>query len=99
MQVSQVVQNNSATSQESAAASEELSSQAEILREMVSRFKLKVNARTYNRIDEINPDVMALLENMADRKKSQTESKTVKNEGGKASKPKIALSDIEFGKY
>jgi methyl-accepting chemotaxis protein len=41
MVVSNVVQTNSATAEESAAASEELSSQAEYLREMLSRFKLK----------------------------------------------------------
>lgn len=41
IQVSQVVQNNSATSEESAAASEELSSLAEMLKEQVSRFKIK----------------------------------------------------------
>ncbi len=40
-QVSQVVQNNSATAEESAAASEELSGQAELLKEMVGKFKLK----------------------------------------------------------
>jgi methyl-accepting chemotaxis protein len=39
-QVSIVVQNNSATAEESAAASEELSGQAELLKEMVSRFKI-----------------------------------------------------------
>ena len=39
-QVASVVQMNSATSEESAAASEELSSQANVLRSLVSRFKL-----------------------------------------------------------
>ena len=39
-QVAQVVQNNSATAEESAASSEELSSQAELLKGMVGRFKL-----------------------------------------------------------
>lgn len=43
MQVSEVVQSNSATSEESAAASEELSTQAELLKEMVSNFNLKRN--------------------------------------------------------
>ncbi len=42
-QVSVVVQNNSATAEESAAASEELSGQAELLKEMVSRFKINKN--------------------------------------------------------
>ena len=40
-QVSQVVQTNSATAEQSAATSEELSGQAELLKEMVSRFRLK----------------------------------------------------------
>ena len=40
MQVSQVVQTNSATSEESA-ASEELASQAALLKDSVNRFKLK----------------------------------------------------------
>ena len=39
-QVSMVTQNNSATAEESAAASEELSGQAEFLKEMVGRFRL-----------------------------------------------------------
>lgn len=47
-QVSQVVQNNSATAEESAAASEELSGQAELLKEMVRKFRLR------DRLDESN---------------------------------------------
>ncbi|MBU4438081.1 MAG: methyl-accepting chemotaxis protein [Acetobacterium sp.] len=45
-QVSQVVQTNSATAEESAAASEELSGQAEMLKEMVGAFKVKDTAQT-----------------------------------------------------
>ena len=40
MQVSKVVQSNSASAEESASASVELNSQAEILQEAVNRFKL-----------------------------------------------------------
>ncbi|WP_051188648.1 methyl-accepting chemotaxis protein [Proteocatella sphenisci] len=40
-QVSDVVQSNSATSEQSAAASEELAGQAQALKDMVSRYKLK----------------------------------------------------------
>jgi len=40
IQISTVVQNNSATSEEAAAASQELSSQAEMLRQLVSFFKV-----------------------------------------------------------
>ena len=39
-QISSVVQSNSATSEESAAASEELSSQSQVMRELVGRFRL-----------------------------------------------------------
>ena len=37
--ISEIVQGNSATSEESAAASEELSAQAQILKELVERFE------------------------------------------------------------
>ncbi len=40
-QVAQVVQQNSATAEESAAASQEMSSQSDLLREMIARFKLR----------------------------------------------------------
>ena len=51
-QVSQVVQTNSATAEESAAASEKLSSQSEILMEMVGAFKLKAKSeRNKNKPD------------------------------------------------
>ncbi len=40
-QISGVVQTNSATAEESAAASEELSGQAEMLKDLVAEFKLR----------------------------------------------------------
>lgn len=40
-QISSVVQTNSATAQESAAASEELAGQSQLLKSLVSRFKLR----------------------------------------------------------
>ncbi|RDC49362.1 methyl-accepting chemotaxis protein, partial [Acinetobacter sp. RIT592] len=48
-QISEVVQTNSATSEESAAASEELSGQAQMLKSLIERFKLKsVNSSSKN---------------------------------------------------
>ena len=44
-QISSVVQTNSATAQESAAASEELSSQSQMMKSLVDRFKLRGGAR------------------------------------------------------
>ena len=46
VQISNVIQNNSATSEEAAAASEELAGQAEVMRGEVSRFQ--VNTNVYN---------------------------------------------------
>ena len=40
-QISSVVQTNSATAEESAAASEELSGQSQIMRNLVEKFQLK----------------------------------------------------------
>lgn len=99
MQVSQVVQTNSATSEESAAASEELSSQAELLREAVSKFKLKKVSHVYRKFEEFSPDVLKMLEDMSEKKKPNKGHKEEAKTEDAASKPKIALSDKEFGKY
>lgn len=69
MQVSSVVQTTSATSQESAAASEELSSQAALLKETVSKFKLKRMAHSQNRLSDLNPELLKMLEDMSDKKR------------------------------
>lgn len=45
-QISSVVQTNSATAEQSAAASEELSGQAQVLKELVDQFKIPENAET-----------------------------------------------------
>ncbi len=84
-QMSQVVQANSATAEEAAAASEELSGQAQLLKEMVGQFKLK----------------SAVSEHMTAEYKKEAEKnddkKTPANK--KASKPQISLNDNDFGKY
>jgi len=103
-QVSQVVQNNSATSEESAAASEELSSQAESLRKMVREFKLKkINQSYSDRLEDINPEVLRMLENMAKKKneglKVSEENTAEYTSPKEQNEKKIVLSDNEFGKY
>ena len=50
-----MVQNNSATAEESAAASEELSSQAELLKQLVARFKLNTNRQALLGGDDAEP--------------------------------------------
>ena len=99
MQVSQVVQTNSATSEESAAASEELSSQAELLKELVGKFKLKQNVKSYSQVDNLSPEVLKMIEDMAARKKANSGHKELARTEVATSKTKIALSDKEFGKY
>lgn len=47
-QISSVVQTNSATSEQSAAASQELSGQAQVLKGLVSKFKLKNSTGSYS---------------------------------------------------
>lgn len=56
-QISSVVQTNSATAQESAASSEELSGQAQILKELVKRFKLEGSASATPTVQYASPSV------------------------------------------
>jgi methyl-accepting chemotaxis protein len=92
MQVSQVVQSNSATSEEIAATSEELSNQAALLKQTVNQYKLKGNAATYYKYEELNPELIKKIERM-NPKGSINAGQTSE------AKPKISLSDMEFGKY
>ncbi len=86
-QVSQVVQTNSATAEESAAASEELSSQAEILKEMVGKFRLRRETGS------------ARFEQAEYRRPERTKNPVYSQAAESKRKPRIALSDMEFGKY
>jgi Methyl-accepting chemotaxis protein len=76
-QVSQVVQNNAATAEQSAASSEELSGQAEMLKEMVGKFRLR-------KLQSTNGSEIKLLES-SDIKKGNpsTNPKIVLGENGK----------------
>lgn len=98
-QVSQVVQSNSATSEESAAASEELSSQAEMLKQSVGRFKLKNKSYPSRQYSELNPEVLKVLEGMAEKNRRQRFVEDGAMAEQTSPKIKIALSDQEFGKY
>ncbi len=98
MQVSQVVQTNSATAQESASASEELSNQAALLKETVSKYKLKKIAKRSERYDELSPEVLMMLENRSNMKKGSPKN-DIENTDFMKSKAKIILNDKEYGKY
>lgn len=90
-QVSSVVQTNSATAEESAAASEELSSQALVLKNMIGKFKLKGGSSLVN-----NNIYTSDHEN---RRQFKNNSLNYNEAAASKSKPRISLSDAEFGKY
>ncbi|MDF2986065.1 MAG: methyl-accepting chemotaxis sensory transducer [Eubacterium sp.] len=100
-QVAQVVQTNSATAEECAAASEELSGQADLLKESVSKFKLKKTKTNYVNNEAITPDMMRMIEGLLERKKnSHIENLSrAEEEVAVTSKPKIILDDNDYGKY
>ncbi len=89
-QLSDVVQTNSATAEEAAAASEELSGQAELLKSMVAQFKLQ----------EAKP-MEAVPEPEAPKKKRPgIRDAAIETHKEPAEAPKILLEDsTEFGKY
>lgn len=97
-QVAQVVQTNSATAEECAAASEELSGQADMLKESVSRFKLKKTKSPYVSNDVITPEMLRTIEGMLERKRGKEAYRTDEEEVA-VSKPKISLDDNDYGKY
>lgn len=106
-QVSQVTQTNSATAQESAAASQELSSQAELLKDLVMQFKLKQD-NDYSDNKEIESEVKKYIEDVLNkREKEGTKSfnqnkKFDKNAGVNKntwSDFEISLNNTDYGKY
>ncbi|WP_242841140.1 methyl-accepting chemotaxis protein [Clostridium akagii] len=89
-QVSDVVQTNSATAEESAAASEELSSQAALLKGMVGKFRLKTDNNA-----NYTEQSLGLEKNYNWQKDKQVDDDMVITKN----KPRISLSSTEFGKY
>ncbi len=96
-QVSQVVQTNSATSQQCAAASEELSGQAEKLKDMIAHYKLKTGS--------LDPDTggrggygSADSDEDYDEYGDEEDRRPQRARRMEGKKPVISLED-EFGKY
>jgi methyl-accepting chemotaxis protein len=83
-QIAQVTQSNTATAEQSAAASEELAAQAEILKEMVQRFKLKNSSENTAKAGKL---LTANRIEAGKANKSMAETK------------QILLSGNDFGKY
>jgi methyl-accepting chemotaxis protein len=87
-QVAQVTQTNTATAEESASASEEMFSQAEYLKEMVQKFRLKNDAR---RLSATATDNV--------RELARKEIKSGFRQAAAAGKRPLSLDAGEFGKY
>ena len=102
-QIDEVTQRNTAGAEESAAAAEELSSQAAHMRQLLQQFKLRGQGHTTTR-----PVVTALPQQSKtkpqERKAPAQKPQRAEPSGWdqveqKATKPIIALDDDEFGKY
>ncbi len=95
IQIADVVQSTSATAEETAAASEELSSQAVLLRRELSRFKIKnsnPNGRRFNSGKSYND-----IENYQNSNWNKINNSNISDRQNKVNN--INLSDDEFGKY
>jgi methyl-accepting chemotaxis protein len=95
-QIDQVTQSNTASAEESAAAAEELSSQAVHLKQMLGRFQLRNQQRNSWENQQVPPHVDRMVK---DLEKNQLKAKSMKK--SRAVKPAeiIALDDEEFGKF
>lgn len=97
-QIDQVTQSNTANAEESAAASEELSSQAEQLKQMVSRFKLRAAST-------INKEIMKSGKKSQQSTTESNGSKKEDNGNGHAvvesasNSEIISLDDEDFGDF
>ena len=107
-QISNVVQTNSATAEQSASISEELSGQAEVLKGLVGKFKLRNNGEIYTNPIEKNIKLNSFNKTFETRNSNVFEKKTpvpleiVLNENAKdAYVPEINLvkNDLGSDKY
>lgn len=97
-QVDQVTQQNTANAEESAAASVELSSQAEQMRQMLARFTLKNQIQLQS---QVRPQtvVKALPGGGAKVPQKQVPASPEQVKGKTKPETMIALDDNEFGKF
>ena len=78
------------------AASEELATQAELLKDLVGRFKLKQNATINYNNELINSEVLTMLKTCPKNKQDIVYNSNDKDEDFEQI---ISLTDKEFGKY
>ncbi len=99
-QIDQVTQANTASAEESAAAAEQLSSQAMELRRLLQQFKLRNATTTIARAPATAPDKIAWSAPEAGAGwQASEEQLAAQSAQADDSSPQIALDDSEFGKY
>lgn len=104
-QISIVTQGNTATAEQSAAASEEMTSQAQMLEEMVDRFKLRQMAgrRSNSKPQQSKSfvDTLPSYEPVMDYGLNDSQQSNYSNgqSNGKSEPIEISLDDDDFGKY
>ncbi len=96
--MAQVIQTNSATSEETAAVSEELLSQTELLKEAVSRFNLK-KSQNFSSIDNLlDSDIRNMIEETIRSNNNALNKKILLNQSTH-SESGISAGNNDFGKY
>lgn len=98
-EISKVTQTNTATAEESAAASEELWSQAVLLKDRVGKFKLKKKEALKNGSLDVDEKTMRVIQNLLKKENENKENENKENLSAVSPKVKIELDDKDFGKY
>ena len=100
-QIDQVTQRNTASSEESASAAEELSGQATSLTELISTFKVNKSYSNSESNYEISNSGRSLPESNINTNKSNEDyiNNDLNDVGGKNSNITINLEDDDFGRY
>lgn len=91
-QIANVTQNNTATSEEAASASEELTGQSQKLAELVGKIKLRQEKNDEDYIKNINPEIIKMIKDMIEKNKTAQEDKKV---GSGEKENKAASEDNE----
>lgn len=99
-EVSKVTQTNTATAEETASASEELSSQAVLVKERVGSFILKKVSLPNTSYKNIDDKTLKIIQDMLKNKTDENyNSAYAEAAATSSSKINISLDDKEFGKY
>lgn len=101
-QISIVTQGNTATAEQSAAASEEMTSQAQVLEEMVDRFKLRQSSMRKSPSTKQFVDSLPSYDNVQKATPSSKTNGHTNGNGysnGDVEPLEISLDDDDFGKY